>query len=39
MPFIDPEKQPDSELVSMAEKGDVAAYGCLYDRCMNQIFR
>jgi RNA polymerase sigma-70 factor, ECF subfamily len=39
MSFIESEKHSNSELVSMAEKGDVAAYGCLYDRYMDQIFR
>jgi RNA polymerase sigma-70 factor, ECF subfamily len=37
--MVEPERRSDSELVSMAEKGDITAYGCLYDRYIDQIFR
>jgi RNA polymerase sigma-70 factor, ECF subfamily len=39
MSIIELEKPTDSELVSRTEKGEVIAYGCLYDRYVEQIFR
>jgi RNA polymerase sigma-70 factor, ECF subfamily len=29
----------DQELVELAGKGTISAYGCLYDRYINQIYR
>jgi hypothetical protein len=39
MSIVELEKPTDSELISRTEKGDVSAYGCLYDRYVEQIFR